>query len=271
MNHCSGIKEALVALFAKDLEVTSVDTACIITLPLKTADDRYIDVFVEPVESSQLVYVHDGGKSTAELFAQGIHPTDTQEAMLKGIAQAHGVVFQKGRFQVACPNEAAVQNAVFAIGQCVALAMIEVVSHEAVIEDEALSGRIARSLDRWRPSYVEIHRRYPVEGRMVQHLFDFVSMPIRRKKQTVALKILHPSIGPKIQAERYGFLAYDIRGKEANKWSKLAIVAKVEEWSETALRLVKDLSDDVILLNTDHEEYVENVLPSKMTELTDAA
>ena len=75
---CSGLKELLVALFASELEVTSVDTACIITLPLKTADDRYIDVFVEPIASSRFVYVHDGGKSTAELFSQGLHPTDTR-------------------------------------------------------------------------------------------------------------------------------------------------------------------------------------------------
>ena len=161
--------------------------------------------------------------------------------MLKGIAQAYGAVFQNGRFQIACPNETAVQEAVFAIGQCASLAMIDIVSHKPVVEDEALSGRVARALERWRPSYVAIHRRYSVEGSMVEHVFDFVSMPIRPNAQTVALKILHPSIGPKIQVERYGFLNYDIRGKESDKWSKLAIVAKVDEWPDASLQLVRDL------------------------------
>jgi hypothetical protein len=271
MVNCSELRESLIALFAKEIEVTSLDTACIVTLPLKTPDDRYIDVFVEPVRDSLFTYVHDGGKNTAELFAQGIHPNDTQESMLKGIARAHGAVFQNGRFQIACPNAESVRSAILAISQCATLAMIEVVSHVPTVEDEALSSRVARTLKAWQPNYVEIHRRFKVDGRMGQHTFDFVTTPVRLNTRTVAVKILHPSIGPQIQARLYGFLAYDISGTEAAEWPRLAIVAKSEEWSDRSLQLVSSLSKDTILLETDHEERVESVLPRKMTELTEAA
>ena len=76
---------------------------------------------------------------------------------------------------------------------------------------------------------------------------------------------------PMWQAQRYGFLVYDIQGTAAAEWQKLAIVAKVDEWTQSALQLVRELADDVIVLDTDHEEHIEQVLPGKMTELTAAA
>jgi hypothetical protein len=189
--------------------------------------------------------------------------------MMKGIALAHGAYFQNGRFQIACANEADVHRAVLAIGQCASLAMIEIVSHEPVVEDEALSGRVGRTLKLWQPSYVEIHKRLAVEGTIgSSHVFDYVSIPVRERANTVAVKILHPSIGPLVQARLYGFLVLDIKGKEADHWKRLAIVAKSEDWRDSALRLVRDLSNDVILLRSDQEERVESLLPVRMTALT---
>src|ERR1700730_3245865 len=97
---CSSLRDALLASIASEVEVTTVEKGCIVTLPLKTVDDRYVDVFVDPVLRSQFTYVHDGGKSTAELHAQGVHATETQESILKGIARSYGAHFQDGRFQI---------------------------------------------------------------------------------------------------------------------------------------------------------------------------
>lgn len=269
--NCSSLRESLVALFAASLEVTAIETGCIITLPLKTVDDRYVDVFVEPVTNSGFVYVHDGGKNTAELFTQGMHPTESQDALLKGIARRYGAVFQDGRFQIACPNDAAVYAAVLTIGQCVVLAMVDAVSHEPKIEDESLAARVSRTLQQWQPSYVAIERRVSVPGRTgVEHQFEFVSRSIVSKAQTVAVKLLPPSVGINWQIARYGFMALDLRGAAA-KWPRLAVVSRVEEWSSKHLDVVRSLSSDVILLATDHEERIEQLLPPKMTELTDAA
>jgi hypothetical protein len=191
---------------------------------------------------------------------------------LRAIARAHGAVFQNGRFQVACPTEDAVRDAVFAVSQCVSLAMVDIVTHEPTVEDEALSSRVARTLAAWPAELRPDSPSLKVEGKMgVQHTFDFVTTPVREDANTVAIKILHPSIGPHIQAERYGFLAYDIQGTDAGNWPRLAIVAKAEEWSERSLKLVESISKQVILLQSDHEDRVETVLPGRMTALTEAA
>jgi len=270
--NCFTLKESLSVLFANELEVSAIETGCIVTLPVRTVDDRYIDVFVEPVPNSDFVYVHDGGKNTAELFAQGIHSTEGQETLLTGIARRHGAYFQNGRFQIACPNEAAVHNAIFAISQCAALAMVEVVSHEPKIEDESLTGRVARTLHAWQPSYVEIHKRYWIKGKTgVDQLFDFVSMPVKGGAHTVAVKLLPPSVGPAWQVSRYGFLALDIEGQPESRWPRLAIISKADEWSSKQVDVIRSLSREVILLDSDHEDQLDLILPRRMTELTEAA
>jgi len=270
--NCSSLKESLVALFATALDVTAFESGCIVTLPLKTVDDRYVDVFVEPVADSDFVYVHDGGKNTAELFTQGIHPTEGQEALLKGIARRYGVTFQNGRFQIACPNDAAIHAAVLTIGQCVVLAMVDVVSHEPKIEDESLPARVARTLRLWQPPYVEIERRVVVKGRTkYEHVFDFVSRSTVPTAKTVALKLLPPSVGTQWQIARLGFMGFDIKGQPAARWPLLTVLSRAEEWSTKSLEIVKGMSTDVILIPTDREERIEQLLPPKMTELTDAA
>jgi hypothetical protein len=255
------------------LEATATEQGCIVTLPLKTADDRFIDVFVDQMTGSKnFMYVHDGGKNTAELYAQGIHPNDTQEAMLKGIARAHGATFHDGRFQILCKNEAEIQAAVLAIGQCAALSMIEVVSHIPNVQEEPLTGRVARALQAWQPPHVEIERRVHIAGRTgLDHVFDFVAKSARFDRRTVALKLLPPSVGPAWQVSRYALLALDLEGKEAAQWSRLAIVSKAELWQPKTIDVVRQFSTDIIVLKTDEEEEIERMLPHKMNMLTEAA
>lgn len=255
------------------MEVTAAEGACIVTLPLKTADDRFIDVFVERMrDSKSFMYVHDGGKNTAELFAQGVHQTDTQERMLKGIAAAHGAQFQDGRFHILCKNETEVQAAVLSIGQCAALAMVDVVSHLPNIEDEPLKSRVFRALTAWRPSYVEIKRGYVAVGKTgVDHSFDFVTVPVRARARTVALKLLPPSVGASWQVSRYGFLVLDLGGKKEGRWPRLAIVSKAEEWSPKNIGTIESMSEDVIVLKSGEEDQLDRILPRKMARLTEAA
>jgi hypothetical protein len=124
---CSSLKAALVTSFGSELEVKTAGNRCVITLPLRTADERYIDVFVESMTGSgTFTYVHDGGKNTAELYAQGIHPTDSQDRRMKGIALAYGAQLYDGRFQILCKSVDEILTAVFAVAQCASLAMADV-------------------------------------------------------------------------------------------------------------------------------------------------
>jgi len=152
--------------------------------------------------------------------------------------------------------------------------MIEVVAHQPIIEDEPISARVARSLHKWQPEYVDIKRRFMVTGKQTgaEHMFDFVSISSDKSRaRNVALKILPPSFGARVQAERYGFLVLDIRGKDVSNWPRLAIVSKAEEWSEPALKMVRDMSAETIELQSDSEHRVESILPGKMTELSEVA
>jgi hypothetical protein len=270
-DRCSSNKDALVAFFSSFTEVTAVDDRCVVTLPIKTVDDRYQDVYLDP-KLGDYVMVHDGGNSMAELFAQGIHLTDSQNAQLKTIARRYGATFNAGIFQIACAPGDSIERAVFAVAQCAALAMFEVLNHQPIIEDEPLVARTARALHKWKPDYVDIRPKLKVKGNVAEHSFDFVSLARKRGAKNVAIKLLNPSgSGARAQAERYGFLALDIQGREYDNWQRLAIVSKMDEWTESSLKLVNDLSSDVILLDSDHEERLEAVLPGKMNALTDAA
>jgi hypothetical protein len=272
--NCSSLRDALVSSFANELEVSATDRFCVVTLPLRTADDRFVDVFVEPMLGSNVfMYVHDGGKNTAELWAQGVHrETDTQMRRLKGIADAYGATFHEGRFQILCKNQEEIESAIISIGQCASLAMIDVVTHVPNIQDEALLSRVFKSLNAWKPSYVEIKRRVTASGKTYQfHRFDFVSVPAKARKRTVAVKVLPPSVGTSWQVARYGFLALDLAGREAGDWPRLAIVSKAEEWSDGALEAIRTYSADIITLKTEEESQLERILPHKMQRLTDAA
>lgn len=267
---CDSIKAKLVAFFTEQTEVTAAEDRCVVTLPLKTLDDRCQDVYVDQ-KLGDYVLVHDAGNSLAELFTQGIHPTDTHEQQFKKIARRYGATFNAGVFQLVCRPGDSVEQAILAIAQCAALAMFEVVNHQPLIEDEPLTARIGRTLVKWKPEYVDIRQKLRFKGIRAVHSFDFVSFA-RNRQNNVAIKILVPSgSGPLAQAERYGFLALDIEGQEYEQWQRLAVISKAELWSDPAIELVRNLSADTIMLNSDNEERIETVLPGMMTVLTEAA
>src|SRR4029078_5025267 len=136
-DHCSSARDALVAFFSSFTEVTAVDGRCVITLPLRTVDDRYLDVYLDE-KLADYVIVHDGGNSMSELFVQGIHVTDSQAAQFKAIARRFGATFNAGIFQIACAPGESIERAIFAVAQCASLAMFEVINHQPNIEDEPL-------------------------------------------------------------------------------------------------------------------------------------
>lgn len=267
--NCRSIRDLLVSYFGANTEVTTANDRCIVTLPLTTLDDRSVHVYVQQTMADYVV-VSDGGKSMAELFAQGIHLTETQISFMKTIARHYNATFIGNIFQIGC-KLSEVQQSVVAIAQCAALAMVPVASHRAVIEDEPVSARIARSLHKWKPDYVDIGRREQLKGHHSFHAFDFVAHNRKRGASSIAIKHLPPSYGSHVQAQRYGFLALDGAGMPWGNWHRLAVITKREEWHNADVELVRQFSSDVIELETDGEERIEQILPGKMTELTEAA
>jgi hypothetical protein len=266
---CHLIRDALVAYFNEQVEVTADGHQCVITLPIKTLDDRFVDVWVEP-KLADHVLVHDGGKTLAELFAQGIHLTDTQTAHIQAVARRHGVTIQSGVFQIVGPASM-VQAAVFAIAQCATLAMMPLAGHEPVYEDEPITARVGRALREWKPEYVDLRRRVKVKGRHASHKFDWVSYPKRKGLSTVAVKVLPYGYGPLIQTARYGFMVLDVENRVTGKWPRLAVIARADEWPPSTLEVVRELSAETLEVEAGREDRIDTALPKIMSALTEAA
>jgi hypothetical protein len=93
-----------------------------------------------------------------------------------------------------------------------------------------------------------------VKGRRSEHMFDFASISRNPEANSVVIKVLAPSFGPLAQARPYGFMVLDIEGRDVSDWPRLAVITKMEEWSQSAVELARSLSSDVIALESDREE-----------------
>jgi hypothetical protein len=257
----------LLSYFGHQLEVSAFEDHCVLTLPLRTLDDRYLDIHVED-KIGDLKLVHDGGRTTAELFAQGIHLTDSREAQLRAIAGKYGVSYNDGTFTQACRADS-IQQTVFAIAQCASLAMYDVLSHSPKVEAEPVASIVRRTLDQWRPPDVDLRHLFHFKGQTAgaDHVFDSVAFPKVSGRHAVAVKTLAPGYGPQVQADRYGFLVLDIRGTEYDKWPRIAVISKADQWPSGALEMVRSLSTRTLEADTGNDAFLERTLPHTMVEL----
>ena len=269
---CSSIRDSLLSFLGTELEVSAFEDQCIITLPLKTLDDRFLDVYVESKIGDYIV-VHDGGRTASELYAQGIHLTDSKRALLKSMASRYDVSFDEedDTFKIGSKGNA-VQPAILAIAQCASLAMHDVLSHGPVIEAEPIRARVRRSLDSWQTQVFQIKHRIPIQGttRGANHSFDSVAFPRTNGRKTVGVKVLTPGYGPHVQADRYGFFALDIKGTMYDKWRRVAVVSKSDQWYGSALQVVQAFSHYTLELKTGDDARVEEALPEQIEKLSEA-
>ena len=159
---CSSIRHSILSSFDDELEVSSFQDYCVVTLPIKTVDDRFLDVYVEP-KPPDFYIVHDGGKTEAELYTQGLHITDSRMGLLKALAVQFGATFDGGVFTISC-RSTSLHKAVLAIGQCASLAVRDILSHSPVVEEEPVKSRVRRTLDSWKPATVDIQPGLEVSG-----------------------------------------------------------------------------------------------------------
>jgi hypothetical protein len=269
--NCNSIKQSLIDRLAADIEVTALHHQCVLTLPLKTLDDRLTDVFVEE-KLGDMFLVHDAGMTTSQLFAQGIHLTESKNKLLSEIARRLGVIYKNGMFQVACKGQD-VEASVFAVGQCIGFGMLEVASHKPTFEEEPVLSIVQRTLDNWKPDEIgSIPKRFSVKGKKASHQFEFVVFSKAPEVfQNIAVKVLPPSYSPQWQSERYGFLALDIEGTIYDQWKRLAIVTRAEEWGREPLKLVHSLSSQVLEFRGGDEYKIEEHVPRAMNMLLKTA
>jgi hypothetical protein len=267
---CSSIKTSLIEYLQHEVDVAAFKGRCVVTLPIKTIDDRFVDVIVES-RLEDYFLVHDGGKTLSELFSQGISLTDTRKSHLIELAKKFGAELQGDIFTMGC-KAAGIQDSILAISHCASLAMFELLSHRPEFEEESLSSRVGRALKAWQPPYIiGIDRRVTVKGRKYPHNFDYVAVASSDNgHRTGAIKLLPPTYSGLVQAERYAYLALDLEPTIYNSWRRMAVVTKIETWPLKALAMVRDLSSATLELRTGEESLISEQLPPKMDGLVAA-
>jgi hypothetical protein len=212
--------------------------------------------------------VHDGGKTLAELFCQGVPITASRLDSQEALARTYGVeLFKNKTFRKICVSSD-LERAIFDVAQCSASSMLDIVSHKPKFEErDDLSSRIDQALRAWQPESVrEIASNVQVQGTAEKHRFSFVCYP-SNGAPTVGLKILG-SDAPFAAAERYAFLGLDLSGiDELNRWKRLAIIPNSDKWGKRAKSLVSRFSDDVLEVKKGHESISMRTLPVIMNQL----
>jgi hypothetical protein len=261
---CLSTKKALLSAVSSGTNVRTFGSICVLTLPLRTLDGRFVEVFVEP-KIGDMFLVHEAGRTAGALHAQGIHWTDARRELLAAVADRLGAKLTgRGVFEIAC-KEPDLAHAILTLSQCATVGMAQIAQHAPVVEDEVVSSRVRRVLSRWNPPFYEIASNVKVNGANgAEHVFDSVAHNLDSKHRTVAVKTLPFSFGPKVQSARYGFLALDIKGTAFDKWRRLAVVAQVDRWPMQHLALVRRLSTATLELRTGEEKFGDQLLVERV-------
>lgn len=265
--NCQLLKASLLDFFGGAIGITAIRDHCVLTLPQKTIDDRLAAVFVEEKMPGHYL-VHDGGKTSAELFAQGIHLTDIRLSGMEDLAMRYGATFSQGAFRILCKDHE-ISTAIMAIAQCATLGTWYILAHKPSFKEEPILHRVEKALATWQAPYEQrIEKRVRVVGQKTEHTLDFVSFPRNgQARNPIALKIVRPSDNSLEQARGYGFMDYDLAKTIYGNWSRVAIVTKSDEWSDNALDLVRSSGTATISINDDNESRLEKLVQDQLTEI----
>jgi hypothetical protein len=264
--NCHLLKDALLSFLGNTIEVSEKRDYCVLTLPHKTLDNRFASVFVQQKIPGYYL-VHDGGKTAAELFAQGIHLTDLKLNTFEDLAGQYGATFSQGSFQIGA-HESELQSAVMAIAQCATVGTWHVLAHKPSFSEVPVLKRVASGLAAWEPPFQkEIRDHVKISGRKFAHVLDFAAFAINTGQPPVGVKVLRPSDNPLEQARGYGFMAYDIEQTQFEEWLRLAIITKADEWSDGALSIVRNMSTATVEVGTGDESQIEKLIPQRMAEI----
>jgi hypothetical protein len=265
---CSSTRASLLKAITAHTSAAMRGSMCAITLPIRTLDGRFVEVFVEP-KLGDFFLVHDAGKTVGELHVQGIHWTDARKALLPTMAHRFGVnLDNRGVFQIACKHED-VSQAILAVSQCAAVGMFEAAGHAPAIEEAPVSSQVKRVLVKWKPDFLDVRVNVKIRGANgADHLFDSVMHHKDAKHRTVAVKTLPFGYGARVQADRYGFMVLDIKGTEYDKWRRLAVVSQVDRWPMASLKLVRKFSAGTLEVRSNEEHFTDSQLIHEVSSLS---
>lgn len=264
--NCQSLKATLLDFLGTGINVAEIRDYCVLTLPQKTLDDRLVSVFVQE-KMPGFFLVHDGGKAAAELFAQGIHVTDLKLQTLEELAERYGATFAHGAFRIGCKTDE-LNTAILSIAQCATLSTWHILGHKPSFTEEPVLHRVGAAIRAWDAPYVkEVRERVKVPGRKTQHVIDFVSFPLNVVGTPIGVKVVRPSDNPLEQARGFGFMAYDLENTPYETWARVAVVTKADEWTDTALELVRASAAGTVEVEAGREDEIQTLLPQRLSAL----
>lgn len=261
MASCRTLKQSLLDFLGGRVEVSFEEGACLVTLPLKTLDNRYITVYVEQTATNRL-QVHDGGDTVAELFLQGMNLTNSRAEVLRAIAKRYGVSFADNSFMTwAAPG--LVNEAILTIAQCATSGMHDILKHAPASDEERVTTLVKKTLLANPPRDTHVQIGAEVKGGSGRnHKFDAVVVPFEMAtRQIVTVKALPVSHPPHLLADSLLGLSLDLKNTPYGRWRKLTVVPRAERWPREHLDAVREVSDDTILLTGDDDSVAEMLVP----------
>jgi hypothetical protein len=254
-SNCLSIKQALIEHLAAQIDVQEMRNLCVVTLPLATIDQRWVDVFVEP-RVADYFWIHDGGKAVNELILQGMKITNAVERGFEVIASRFGVSYSDEMFQTGA-KFGGVASGSYAVGMCSALAMTQLLEHSAAVAEEPIEVEIGGFLKKWGKRRARVQEKVSVLGEIKQHEFDYVlHVP---KRPPVSVSVLHPTAGSLSAAERFGFKTKDLANTEFGAWKRLAVETRSDDWSQESRKIVQKCADLIIEIPTDGHPTYEQI------------
>lgn len=266
---CSHIKQSISRYMRDQLETSIFHDHCVVTLPIKTLDGRWISVLVEDRLQDRFL-VHDGGKTDSELFGQGVKMSESALATQTRIAAKFGVTIADRMIQTMCSaNE--LGDAIMAVAQTAAMLTVQLVWSAIEVEEARIHSQVAEALTLWRPADAKIEQNVELEGAADIHTFNFVSYAVAPAHRNAAISILASS-RPLEKAERYGYIWLDMekRAAEYQNWARLAVIPRAETWSKRALNVVKYYANDTLELTSEAESIISERIPESMSRLVNA-
>ena len=267
---CSRIKRSLSEYLADQVTASASRDYCVVTVPIKTVDDRWVSVIVEERLQDQF-RVHDAGKTDSELFGQGIKMTEPDLATQAAIAAKYGVTVGDRMIQTLC-QASGLNEAIMAVAQSAAVMTAQLVWPAIEIEEQQIERRVAKALTLWKPDYIDIEQDVSLRGAAQPHKVNFVSRAHAPAKRNAAVNILLASTHHMDKARNYGYLWLDLKEREPryHDWGRLAVIPRVETWSKGALDLIKHYATDTLEMTKDQEGVIDKSIPEKMSELVNA-
>jgi hypothetical protein len=239
---CSSVKESMIDYLRAFTDASQVsDETCVLTLPISTFDQRWVEVSIEQ-RSPDYFVVDDSGRAWDELYVHGVSMTDTADSKLSSIASKFGVRFEKGRFKIGCKIDS-LQHSIWAIGQCSALAMGGLIDHVPTADKE-LKKSVGSIVRDWGNEFgFRVKRDEVVHGTNSPHKFDFVAEDY---SNGIALNVLSPTSGAYGRAERYAYQALDLAKTRYAQWKQVAVLSRPLDWSYDARDLLEKFAAKLV-------------------------